>query len=80
MLRTSVLKVITFDRHRSFFSDTKLGVSLLESTTYRLQTDGTSERTEQNEGIALNFRVWLPTPNEVAYDFTPNKPLDLIAV
>ena len=102
-------KVIISDRDRKFLSDFwttifhKLGVSLLYSTAYHPQTDGTSEQTNQTAEIALRFYIhgldkpskWPevlprvqaflnnssasgPTPNEVAYGFTPNKPLDLL--
>ena len=103
-------KVMISDRDRKFLSEfwkaifDTLGVSLLYSTAYHPQTDGTSERTNQTAEIALRFYVhgldkpskWPevlpriqaflnnssasgPTPNEVAYGFTPNKPLDLLA-
>ena len=103
-------KVMISDRDKKFLSEfwktlfEKLGVSLLYSTAYHPQTDGTSERTNQTAEIALRYYVhgldrpskWpkvLPrlqsflnnssatglTPNEVAYGFTPNNPLDLLS-
>lgn len=80
-------------------------MKLLYSTTYHLQTDGSSERTNQIVEIALCFFVhalkdlsqWPhvllciqaiinncsfftteKTPNELAYDFSPQRPLDLL--
>ena len=54
-------KVIISDCDRKFLSDlwralfTKLGVSLLYSSAYHLQTDGQSEWTKQTVKIALRF-------------------------
>ena len=103
-------KVLLSDRDPKFLSDLwkslfdRMGVSLLYSTAYHPQTDGSSERTNQTAEIALRFylhglqkaSMWpfvLPrlqallnnaqstttgkSPNELAYGFRPNRPLDL---
>ena len=56
-------KVIISDRDRKFLSEfwttifRKLSVSLLYSTAYHPQTDGTSERTNQTAEITLRFYI-----------------------
>ena len=58
-------KAIISDRDRKFLSQfwttlfTKLGVDLMYSTAYHLQTDGASKRTNQTVEIAICF--WIAT-------------------
>ena len=58
-----ILKVIISNRDRKFLLELwsalfkKLGVSLLYSTAYYSQTDGTSERINQVAEIALRFLI-----------------------
>lgn len=105
-------KAIISDRDRKFLSDIQkaifqyLGVSLLYSTAYYPQTDGSSKRTNQTAEIALRFYIhaldkpeyWpeillrlqallnnsivstRKSANKVAYGFTLNRPLDLLAL
>ena len=101
-------KATITDRDRKFLSEMwraifeLLKVSLLYSTAYHPQTDGSSERTNQTAEIALRYFVhglekpnmWpetipriqgflnssgSPSANEIAFGFTPNRPLDLLS-